>query len=62
MPKFTYDIQLDDSEFSWILEAIEYEIDYFKKLGSDCTEGDTEQLRVFQRLHQKLEVATPEKN
>ena len=49
-------IALSESQYDWLVEIVEYEIDYFEKLGSDRTEADNEQLERLQALETQLEA------
>ena len=49
-------ISLTESQRDWLVEIVEYEIDYFEKLGSDRTEADNEQLERLQALETQLET------
>ena len=49
-------VSLTEFQYEWLVEIVEYEIDYFKKLGSDRTEADNEQLERLQALETQLET------
>lgn len=49
-------VSLTESQHDWLVEIVEYEIDYFEKLGSDRTEADNEQLERLQALETQLET------
>ena len=49
-------VSLTESQYDWLVEIVEYEIDYFEKLGSDRTEADNEQLERLQALETQLET------
>ena len=49
-------VSLTESQHDWLVEVVEYEIDYFEKLGSDRTEADNEQLERLQALETQLET------
>lgn len=51
-------ITLGESQYNWLIETVEYEIDYFEKLGTDRTEDDNEQLQRLQALQTQLEMST----
>lgn len=56
MPKHI--VELNDWQYAWLTEQVEYEIDYFDKLGDDRTEGDTEAMQHQQKLQEALNGAT----
>ncbi|MBE9040994.1 hypothetical protein IQ235_09400 [Oscillatoriales cyanobacterium LEGE 11467] len=53
MPDIT--ISLDESQYNWLLETVEYEVDYFETLGGDRTEEENQELQRFRDLKDRLE-------